>query len=102
MTMNSATKAALKDVDRILTEAGWDAPEQGPGTVAEEQIGRLRTAYKDLLAGNHLAILDRTLGQNQTIREAGAQMGLSEGAAAKLFREALDRLHAFAGMSSKA
>jgi DNA-directed RNA polymerase specialized sigma24 family protein len=100
--MNKVTRDALTEVDRILSEAGWDMPEPGPDELNEERINRLRSAYKGLLADDHFAILDRTLGRNLTLREAGEQMGLSEGAAAKLLREALARLNTFAGMSSKA
>jgi DNA-directed RNA polymerase specialized sigma24 family protein len=100
--MNSVTRNTLIKVDRILTEAGWDAPGKNAEVLDDTEISRLRSAYKDLLAGDHLAILDRTLGRNQTLREAGEQMGLSEGAAAKLLREALAHLNTFAGMSSKA
>lgn len=102
MTMNPETRSALVDVDRILTEAGWDNPRAAADALNDERIERLRSVYHQLLAGEHLAILDRTLGKNQTLREAGEQMGISEAAAAKLFREALFRLNEFAEVSSKA
>lgn len=100
--MNSVTRSALVDVDRILSEAGWNVADEHTGTLNDEKIEQLRTAYHDLLAGEHLAILDRTLGKNLTLREAGEQMGISEAAAAKLLREALTRLNKFAGVSSTA
>jgi DNA-directed RNA polymerase specialized sigma subunit len=101
--MNTVTRNALVNVDHILSEAGWDKLEgDETDNLSNEQIGMLRSAYKDLLRGDHLAVLDRTLGKNQTLREAGEQMGLSERAVTQLLREALARVNAFAGVSSKA
>jgi hypothetical protein len=84
----------------MLHEAGWDAETRVAESLDEEKINRLRFAYHDLLRSDYLEILDRTLGKRQSIQQAGDEMGLSEDAATKLFREALQRLDDFTSVSA--
>jgi DNA-directed RNA polymerase specialized sigma24 family protein len=100
--MTSATRDTLIDVRRILADAGWGSADEPAAGVSDERLRGLRSAYGELLRREHLELLDKTLTKGQTLREAGEQMGLSEGAAGQLLREALIRLREFADYSAAA
>lgn len=93
--MTTATREALEQVSRILHDAGWDAPAPGTAEVTDQELAALRTAFAGI-RGDHLELLQRTLGAGERVEDVGRGMGLPPEQARSLFREALDRLRALA------
>jgi DNA-directed RNA polymerase specialized sigma24 family protein len=89
--MTTATREALEHVSRILHEAGWDNPTPEPAELTDQELAALRTAYAGI-RGDHLELLQRTLGAGERVEDVGRRMGLPPEQARSLFREALDRL----------
>src|SRR5229473_2989475 len=94
--MTDATRQALKQVQLILLEAGWDqpaAPDELSITPAE--LDRIRHAYATYLRHDYFAIMTDTLENRLTVEKAGEKLGLNEEESRQLFREALRRLTDF-------
>ena len=92
--MTTATREALEQVSRILHDAGWDAPAPA-AEVSEAELASLRTAYAGI-RGDHLELLQQTLGAGEGVEDVGRKMGLPPEQARSLFREALQRLRTLA------
>ncbi|AWM39652.1 hypothetical protein GobsT_19990 [Gemmata obscuriglobus] len=93
--MTAATREALEHVNRILHDAGWDAPTAPAAEVSDSELIALRAAYAGI-RNDHLELLQRTLGGDERVEDVGRRMGLPPEQARSLFREALDRLRALA------
>lgn len=96
--MTTATRDALNQVSRILHDAGWDAPAPNTTAVTDQELEMLRTAFAGI-RGDHLELLQRTLGAGERLEDVGRRMGLPPEQARSLFREALDRLRALTAVA---
>lgn len=123
--MYEITRNALKEIDRLLSAAGWTGtaeqapalterastrhvppPETSPPSkpvpfLNDQNMTALRHAYNNLLRADYFQILQNTLEKNLSIQEASQAMGLSEEEGNKLFAEALERLADFVKQSER-
>jgi DNA-directed RNA polymerase specialized sigma24 family protein len=97
----SNAHAARLTADLAVAAGGRGGAEPAQPELTDLTLLSMRRAYGELLPDDHLAIIQRTLGQGQPVEDAGRTLGRDPGESRELLTQALARLCEFAEVAEE-